>query len=321
MASYYNFISDSFNEIKLPKEPANLYDPIRNMLAQKGKLIRPELCLLACDLFNGITKNAIYPAISFELLHTFSLIHDDIMDQAELRRGKPTIYKEYGANSAILTGDALFAHAYQYLLQYKSIGITKIIHLFTTTAISICEGQQMDMDFEKKVKIKLDTYLQMIRLKTASMIAACLTTGAIIANAASEHQNYLYEFGINVGLAFQIQDDLFDVYGEADKVGKTNGRDIASNKKSFLSVKALEIANKEDLKTLKHYFSKTTFDFNEKFEAIKSLYDKYEIKAIAEQQIAHYYEQAYKHLNAIPVPENKKAPLIEFVEQLMYRNF
>ncbi len=321
MANYYNLINDYFNEVKLPKEPANLYNPIRNMLAQKGKWIRPELCLLACDLFNGVAKNAIQPAIAFELLHSFTLIHDDIMDQSELRRGMPTIYKKHGSNIAILAGDVLFAHAYQYLMQYKSIGITKIIQLFTATAISICEGQQMDMDFEKKVKIKLNMYLQMIHLKTATMIAACLKTGAIIANASSEYQNYLYEFGINVGLAFQIQDDLFDVYGDAFKVGKTNGQDIASNKKTFLSVKALEVANKEDLNTLKHYFSKINFDFNEKFNTIKSLYDKYEIKTLAEQQIAHYYKQAYEYLNAIIVPENKKTPLIDFVEQLMYRSF
>ncbi len=321
MANYYNLINECFSEVDLPKEPANLYDPIRYMLDQKGKLIRPELCLMTCELFNGFPKNAVYPAIAFELLHAFTLVHDDIMDQSELRRGKPTIYKKWGTNTAILAGDILFAHAYQYLMQYKSIGINKIIGIFTSTIIRICEGQQMDMDFENELKIKLDLYLQMIRLKTATMLAACMKTGAIIANASSEHQEYIYEFGINIGMAFQIQDDLFDVYGQTEKVGKTNGQDIASNKKTFLSVKALEIAQGKDLKTLKHYFSKTNFDFNEKFNAVKELYDQYEIRQLAEKQKEFYYEQAFKNLSAIHLPEEKTAPLIDFVKQLMYRSF
>lgn len=321
MANYYNLLNEYFSEIDLPKEPINLYDPMRYMLEQKGKLIRPELCLMSCDLFNGNVKNAMYPAIAFELLHSFTLVHDDIMDQSELRRGNLTIYKKWGINSAILAGDMLFAYAYQYLMQYKSIGINKIISIFTSTIISIFEGQQLDMDFEKELKIKIDMYLKMIRLKTATMLAACLKTGAITANASSEHQEYIYEFGLNIGMAFQIQDDLFDVYGQMEKVGKTNGQDIASNKKTFLSVKALEIAQGKDLKTLKHYFSKTNFDFNEKFDAVKSLYDKYEIRQLAEQQIELYYEQAYKNLFAINLPEEKTAPLIDFVEQLMYRSF
>ena len=321
MSNYASLINDHISNIDLPKEPVNLYDPIRYMLAQKGKWIRPELCLLSCEMFNGNVKNAIHPAIAFELLHNFTLVHDDIMDESELRRGHPTIYKKWGANTAILAGDVFFAHAYQYLMQYKSIGINKIISIFTSTIIRICEGQQMDMDFEKELKIKPDMYLQMIRLKTASMFAACLQTGAIIANASTEHQEYIYQFGINIGMAFQIQDDLFDAYGQADKVGKKNGQDIYSNKKTFLSVKALEIARSKDLKALKHYFSGAEFDYNEKFEAVKAIYDKYEIRKLAEQQIEVYYEQAYKNLDAINLPEEKSSLLLDFIKQLMYRIF
>lgn len=321
MDKYYNFINEHFGEIVLPKEPSSLYDSIRYILEQKGKWIRPQMCLLSCELFDGYIKNAIYPAIAFELLHTFTLVHDDIMDESELRRGNLTIYKKWGSSTAILAGDILFALAYQYLLQYKSIGINKIIGLFTSSIITICEGQQMDMDFENELKIKSDMYLKMIRFKTATLLAACLKTGAITANAKPEHQEYIYEFGINIGMAFQIQDDLFDVYGQTETVGKVNGQDIASNKKTFLSVTALEIVKGDDLKTLKKYFSKTTYDFNEKFNAIKALYDKYNIRQLAESQIERYYQQAYKNLDAINLPEEKTSSLIDFVKQLMYRNY
>lgn len=321
MNKYHNLIDEHFGDITLPKEPAALYDSVRYILEQKGKWIRPQMCLYSNELFGGHVKNAIYPAIAFELLHTFTLAHDDIMDQSELRRGNLTIYKKWGTSTAILAGDILFALAYQYLLQYKSIGINKIINLFTSTIISICEGQQMDMDFENKLKIKSDMYLKMIRLKTAYLLAACLKIGAITANAKPEHQDFIYEFGINIGLAFQIQDDLFDVYGQTETIGKTNGQDIASNKKTFLSVTALEIAKGDDLKLLKNYFSKTNFDFDEKFNAVKALYDSYEIRQLAEKQIENYYQEAYKNLDALNLPEEKTTPLIDFVKQLMYRSF
>ena len=307
--------------MELPEEPKNLYQPIRYMISQRGKWIRPELCLQACALFGGNVKNAIYPAIAFELLHNFTLVHDDIMDKSDLRRGNPTIFKKWGINTAILTGDVLFAHAYQYLLEYKSIGINKMIYLFTSTIIRILEGQQMDMDFEKEMKIKIDQYLEMIRLKTAIMFASCLKTGAITANTNAENQEFIYQFGINIGMAFQIQDDLFDVYGNTETIGKTNGQDIASNKKTFLSVKALEIAKGEDLKTLKNYFSKTKFDFDEKFNAIKALYDKYNIRSLAETQIQKYYQDTYKNFEALKLPEERTTPLIDYVKQLMYRSF
>lgn len=321
MNTYHSLIDEHFSNITLPKEPTTLYDSVRYILEQKGKWIRPQMCLFANELFGGQVKNAIYPAIAFELLHTFTLAHDDIMDESELRRGNLTIYKKWGTSTAILAGDILFALAYQHLLQYKSIGINKIINLFTSTIISICEGQQMDMDFENELKIESDMYLKMIRLKTANLLAACLKVGAITANAKPEAQDYIYEFGINVGLAFQIQDDLFDVYGLTETVGKVNGQDIASNKKTFLSVTALEIAKGNDLKLLKNYFSKTNFDFDEKFNAVKALYDTYKIRELAEKQIENYYHEAYKNLDALNLPEEKTTPLIDFVKQLMYRSY
>ncbi len=321
MANYHQLISEHIGDLPLPKEPKNLYEPINYMISQRGKWIRPELCLQACALFGGNVKNALYPAIAYELLHNFTLVHDDIMDKSDLRRGNPTIYKKWGTNTAILAGDLLFAHAYQYLLEYKSIGINKIIYLFTSTIINILEGQQMDMDFEKEMKIKIDNYLKMIRLKTATLFASCLKTGAITANTNVDNQDYIYQFGINIGMAFQIQDDLFDVYGNTQTTGKTNGQDIASNKKTYLSVKALEIAQKEDLKTLKYYFSKTKFDFAEKFNTVKGLYDKYGIRQLAEKQIQFYYQEAYKNIEALNLSEERTSPLIEFIKQLMYRSF
>jgi geranylgeranyl diphosphate synthase type II len=290
-------------------------------MSQGGKRIRPALCLLAAELFGGDRKQAIFPAIAFELLHNFTLLHDDIMDNAPLRRGKETVYKKWNANIAILSGDTLFAKSYEYLLGYQGENLPKLVSLLTKTAIEICEGQQLDLDFENEKKVEISQYLTMIRLKTAVMLAACLKSGAIVSSASEKEQELIYDFGIKTGLAFQIQDDLLDVYADVSKFGKNTGGDIAENKKTYMSLKAMELAQGEDLKKLHTYFSSTDFDREEKFLAVKSIYDKYNVKEAAYCLINQYYKEAIVILQQLNAPPSPKQTLIDFVDKLLKREW
>ena len=240
MSNYSSLINEFIASLTIPKRPANLYDPIRYTMSQGGKRLRPELCLIACHTLGGNPKQALYPAVALELLHNFTLIHDDIMDQSELRRGQESVYKKWGTNTAILAGDTLLGMAYDLMLKYSTIGSNKCYSLMTTTFIQICEGQQMDMDFERRKVVPVEEYMEMIRLKTSVLLGACMKAGAISAHASPEIQNAFYDFGIQIGLAFQIQDDMLDVYSQTDKLGKAIGDDIATNKKTYLSTKAME---------------------------------------------------------------------------------
>jgi len=301
--------------------PRNLYEPIEYILSQGGKRIRPQLCLLSADLFGGDEQQAVYPAIAFELLHNFTLLHDDIMDNAPLRRGKPTVYKKWNANIAILSGDALFAKSYEYLLDYQGEQLPALVSLLTKTAIEICEGQQFDLDFENTENVDISQYINMIRLKTAVMLAACLKAGAIVSFASEKDQQLIYDFGIKTGLAFQIQDDLLDVYADVNKFGKNLGGDIAENKKTYMSLKAKELAQGEDAKKLRYYFSSLSFEREEKFIAVKSIYDKYHVKESAYHLINQYYTEAIEVLQQINAPQPSKQPLLDFVNGLINRDY
>jgi geranylgeranyl diphosphate synthase type II len=290
-------------------------------MSQGGKRIRPQLCLMSADLFNGDKQQAVYPAVAFELLHNFTLLHDDIMDNAPLRRGKETVYKKWNANIAILSGDALFAKSYEYLLGYQGEQLPALVSLLTKTAIEICEGQQMDLDFEDTEQVDIEQYLTMIRLKTAVMLAACLKAGAIVSFASEKDQQLIYDFGIKAGLAFQIQDDLLDVYADVNKFGKNTGGDITENKKTYMSLKAMELAQGEDAEKLHHYFSSLDFKREEKFVAVKSIYDKYKVKEAAYHLINQYYKEAFDVLQQINRPQSSKQPLIDFVNGLIRRDY
>jgi len=290
-------------------------------MSQGGKRIRPQLCMLSAKLFGGDEQQAIYPAIAFELLHNFTLLHDDIMDKAPLRRGKPTVYKKWNANIAILSGDALFAKSYEYLLGYKGEQLPALVSLLTKTAIEICEGQQYDLDFEDMKDVETEQYLTMIRLKTAVMLAACLKAGAIVSFASEKDQQLIYDFGIKTGLAFQIQDDLLDIYADVSKFGKNLGGDIAENKKTYMSLKAKELSQGEDAEKLRYYFSSLDFDREEKFVAVKSIYDKYCVKEEAYNLINQYYTEAIEILQQINAPQPSKQPLIDFVNKLIGRDW
>lgn len=313
-------VSTEIAKLSFKKEPALLYDPIAYTMSQGGKRLRPLLSLVSCQMFNGNVDESLIPAVSLEMFHNFTLIHDDIMDKAPIRRGVETVYKKWNDNVAILSGDTLFAMAYDHLMGYQKEQLKDLIRLLNQTAIGVCEGQQLDMDFETQEHVSIDEYIEMIRLKTAILISACLKAGAITACASPENQEKIYQYGENIGLAFQLMDDLLDVFGDISLFGKTNGGDIRENKKTFLYLKSLELAQGEDLKSLQYYFSHTDFDVVEKFEAVKLLFKKLKIQEVTETLMNAYFSKAQKILESIDIPVERKAQLISLTEGIMLRD-
>lgn len=314
---FVEIISNEINGLKFEGKPIELYEPIGYTMSQGGKRLRPILSLVSCDMFNGNIERAVVPAISLEMFHNFTLIHDDIMDKAPIRRGLDTVYKKWNQNIAILSGDTLFALAYEKLLAYQNDNLVDLIHLLNETAIGVCEGQQLDMNFETQADVSIDEYIEMIRLKTAILIGACLKAGAIAAYANKEHREKIYQYGVHIGLAFQLMDDLLDVYGDATKFGKTPGGDIRENKKTFLFLKALELANDEDRNKLLHYFSSIDFDEKEKFEAVRNIYDNYDIQQITQREMDDYYQKALQMLKEIPYDYSE---LLRLTNMIMHRD-
>ena len=294
-----DIVCQEIDKLSFDKKPVELYEPIAYTMSQGGKRLRPILSLLACEMFGGDVHKAIVPAMSLEMFHNFTLIHDDIMDKAPIRRGKETVYKKWNQNIAILSGDTLFSLAYEKLLAYENDNLVELIHLLNETAVGVCEGQQLDMNFETQEVVSIDEYIEMIRLKTAVLIGACLKAGAIAAYADKKHQQMIYDYGVLVGLAFQLMDDLLDVYCDVEKFGKEPGGDIRENKKTYLYLKALELASNEDAHKLRYYFSHTNFDNDQKYIEVKNLFDKYKIKEKTEEMMNVYYENAMKILHQI----------------------
>ncbi len=303
----------------ISKQPNLLYDPIVYGLSQGGKRIRPLLTLMGCELFGGNAENALYPAVGVEIFHNFTLLHDDIMDKAPIRRGQPTVYKKWNENIAILSGDAMFALAYDFLIRTEASHVQRIIHAFNRVAIGVCEGQQYDMDFETQDTVTIPEYIEMIRLKTSVLLGGALEIGGIIGGASDSDLKHLYTFGENIGLAFQLQDDWLDVYSDVDKFGKVHGGDIASNKKTFLYLKAQELANDEQSKQLKHYFSSTGFDIEEKFKAVLSIYNALDISRHTKAGMRKYQDIAMNALAQISVSDEAKQPLKTLAEDLLIR--
>lgn len=293
------FVSQEIDKLNFDKTPKELYEPIAYTMAQGGKRLRPILSLLACEMFGGDVQKALVPAVSLEMFHNFTLIHDDIMDKAPIRRGVETVYKKWNQDVAILSGDTLFSLAYEKLLACDAEHLVDFIHLLNETAVSVCEGQQLDMNFETQDEVSIDEYIEMIRLKTAVLIGACLKAGAIAANVDKKYQEMIYEYGVYVGLAFQLMDDLLDVYADIEKFGKKPGGDIRENKKTYLYLKTLEVASKEDAELLRNYFKSTDIDDDFKYESVRAIFDKYRIKALTEEKMNSYYEKAMSILNKI----------------------
>ncbi len=319
--TYKKQINKALEELKLGGSPVRLYEPIRYTLGLGGKRLRPILSLAACDLFGGNPEDVLNAAIGLEVFHNFTLLHDDIMDNAPLRRGEETVYKKWDANVAILSGDTMFAIATRLINSTNHPLREKILELFTQTAIEVCEGQQFDMDFEDQAIVSIPEYLNMIKLKTAVLLGASLKTGAIIGNAGEEQAGMIYDFGLNAGLAFQLKDDYLDAFGDAEAFGKNIGGDIRANKKTYLYLKCLEQADETDREDLLELYRNSDESVkNEKVQRVLSHFDKYNIRELSLTEMEKYFGKAIDIMNLIEADGKKKAALISFAEWLYKRN-
>lgn len=310
--------ADFLAHTNLNGQPKELYEPISYTLLQSGKRLRPMLCLLANEMFDGDEQQALWPALALETFHNFTLIHDDIMDKAPLRRGKETVYQKWNADIAILSGDAMLAMAFQYALKPKKGA--ELAQQLGRVAIEICEGQQMDLNFETLGNVTIPEYLEMIRLKTAVLLATALQMGATVAGAKEADIQHLYDFGINMGMSFQLQDDILDLYSDVAVFGKRHGGDIADNKKTYLYLKALELASEKDRKRLEYLFTlRMDHDEEEKIEEVQAIYDRLHVKEAVEQVMLDYDRKAIEALAAVDLPEEKKKHLRTYAELLSGR--
>ena len=311
--------ADFLAKVDFDKQPKELYEPIAYTLLQSGKRLRPMLCLLANDLFDGEEQQALWPALALETFHNFTLIHDDIMDKAPLRRGKETVYQKWNADIAILSGDAMLAQAFQYALTPNKGA--EVAQQLGKVAIEICEGQQMDLNFETLGNVTIPEYLEMIRLKTAVLLATALQMGATVAGANKDDIQRLYDFGLNMGMSFQLQDDILDLYSDVAVFGKRQGGDIADNKKTYLYLKALELASEQDRKRLEYLFTlRIDHDEEEKIEEVQAIYDRLHVKEAVEAVMLDYDRRAFEALAAVGLPEEKKKHLRTYAELLSGRN-
>ena len=305
-----------FDQHHFPASPSTLYEPCSYLLKMGGKRVRPVLCMMSHELFAELNDNVMNTALAIELFHNFTLVHDDMMDAASLRRGKTTVHIKYGDNTALLVGDVMMIRAYEYIQKVHSTHLSKILQIFNTTAKEVCEGQQLDMDFEKMEKVSLDAYIEMITLKTSVLLAASLVMGAIIGGASENNCKQLYEFGKKIGIAFQIQDDYLDAFGDAALFGKDPGGDIKQNKKTFLLIHALEVANEQQKADLYELMKSETPD---KVEKVLAIFKACKVDAWAEELKAKYMNEAFAHLENIAVVEKRKQPIIDLAHYLMNR--
>jgi len=314
-----NLVEKHIQNLSLPESPAELYEPVSYILSLGGKRIRPALVILACDLFEGDVASAIIPALAIEVFHNFTLLHDDIMDRSERRRGHPTVHIKYNENVAILSGDVMSILASRLMNQAPGVVLNVVHDVFTQTAMQVCEGQQMDMNFEDMLTVSEEEYLTMIELKTAVLIAASLKIGAILGGASQRDSEDLYEYGRNLGIAFQLQDDLLDTYGDPALIGKDLGTDIVDNKKTFLVIQALEAASPSQKEELSGWLTRKDFDREEKIAALTSLFDSLNVKELTELRIRKYYQEALSSLEQLNRPKEYKKELYNFASFLMNR--
>ncbi len=320
LTHYLDIINDALNEIQYPEQPQALYQPIEYEQSLGGKRIRPILMLMACELFGGDINQAIKPAIGLEIFHNFTLLHDDVMDKSDLRRGKPTVHKVWDENHAILSGDAMQIIATQNMAQVAPRLLPAVMETYLKTALEICEGQQFDMDFETRNDVTTDEYINMIRLKTAVLLGCALKIGALIAGAPIAQANTLYRFGENLGLAFQLQDDYLDVYGDPIIFGKNIGGDILNDKKTFMLIEAQRLAEGRDKETLAKYIGNNDVDPKEKIETITQIYNNLGINDICSNKMQYYFDAAMECMQEILVPEERKLALINLAQSLMKRD-
>lgn len=319
LKEYTSKINNYIDSISLVKDPKELYLPVDYCLGNGGKRVRPLMALLACDMFDGNIEEVLGPAVGMEIFHNFTLMHDDIMDEAPLRRGKPSVYKKWNANTAILSGDVMFAMAIQHIAKSPEKHLKKILDLFNRTVIEVCEGQQYDMNFEILDKVSETDYINMIRLKTAVLPAACLKSGAIIAGASELEAGMLYSFGENVGIAFQIMDDWLDIFGDKETFGKKTGGDIVANKKTWLYIKAFEMANEYQLRDLRNAFTNRIYNPEEKISIVKNVYLELKLNELALSKMEDYNKKALGLLGKIEVADEKKEDLKTLAKNLIHR--
>ena len=307
-------------EKKWVREPKNLYEPIDYILQLGGKRIRPVLTLMATDIFSSDYKKALPAALAVEVFHNFTLIHDDIMDDAPLRRGKATVHEKWDIDTGILSGDAMLILAYQYFENYDPVVFQKLAKLFSKTALEVCDGQQLDVDFETRNDVTISEYINMIRLKTSVLVAAALKMGAIVAETSKENANLIYDFGLNLGLAFQLQDDYLDTFGDPETFGKQIGGDIIENKKTFLYLKALEVSNKEDKDKLQFYYKQKLEENSIKITEVTKIFELNGIPLLIKEQIGNYTEKAFETLAKMNIKDESKKGLKNFGLWLMNRS-
>lgn len=314
-------VNEFLDHLSYDRKPESLYEPIKYVLSMGGKRIRPTLMLLAYNLYKENPEDILMNACALETYHNYTLLHDDLMDNADMRRGHLTVHKKWNDNTAILSGDSMLVLAFQRMMQCDTKHLKDILDLFTVTALEIGEGQQYDMEFETRNDVKEEEYIEMIRLKTSVLLACALKIGAILADASAEDAENLYKFGEQIGLAFQLQDDYLDVYGDSKVFGKEIGGDITSNKKTYMLINAFNKANAAQREELTRWVSARDFDRNEKVDAVTRLYNEIGIDQLAQDKIAYYFAQSKKYLDAVNVPEEKKEELRKYAQKMMKRQY
>ena len=314
-------VNEFLDHLSYDRKPESLYEPIKYVLSMGGKRIRPTLMLLAYNLYKENPEDILMNACALETYHNYTLLHDDLMDNADMRRGHLTVHKKWNDNTAILSGDSMLVLAFQRMMQCDTKHLKDILDLFTVTALEIGEGQQYDMEFETRNDVKEEEYIGMIRLKTSVLLACALKIGAILADASAEDADNLYKFGEQIGLAFQLQDDYLDVYGDSKVFGKEIGGDITSNKKTYMLINAFNKANDAQREELTRWVSARDFDRNEKVDAVTRLYNEIGIDQLAQDKIAYYFAQSKKFLDAVNVPEEKKEELRKYAQKMMKRQY
>lgn len=312
-------VNDFLDNLKYERKPNGLYAPVKYVLSMGGKRIRPVLMLLSYGLFKDDVESVLMPACALETYHNYTLLHDDLMDNADMRRGHETVHRKWDANTAILSGDSMLVLAYERMAKCNPVYLSDVLHTFTETALEIGEGQQYDMEFETRNDVTEDEYIEMIRLKTSVLLACAQKIGAILAGASKQDQDNLYKFGEQIGLAFQLQDDYLDVYGDPKVFGKKVGGDIICNKKTYMLINAYNRADAEQRRELQHWMEAETFNSDEKVAAVTAIYNKVGVDKLAIEKIAYYFEESKKYLDAVQVSDERKAELRLYAQKMMHR--
>lgn len=317
---YRNLVNDAILAIPYPKQPENLYEPIRYTMGMGGKRIRPVLVLMACEAMGGDVNKAVEPAVGLELYHNFTLLHDDVMDKADVRRGMPTVHRRWGDNAAILSGDTMLSMAARHMSHVDDDKLPAVMRLFNDTAIEVCEGQQYDMDYELLANVSVADYMEMIRLKTSVLLGCACKLGAIVAGTSEQDASNLYTVGLNLGLAFQLQDDLLDVWGDEATFGKEIGGDIMNGKKTFLLVNALAMASDDQLAELRRWLNDEYAVKQEKVAAVTAIYEQMGLKQLTEKEIVAYSQKALEALDKVKMPDEAKQQFATFIQDLVGRD-